>query len=133
MTRVKASLGTIPLLRVSGELDHLGGSELCAVGREALGADGRVLLLDLSQCSYLDSGGLGALFGLLRDLGPEGVLGLIGVNQEVCRILEIVGLPRMASLRLFADAAEASAALAADRPSADAQGSTQADAGPGRR
>ncbi len=124
MTVVKASLGRIPLLRVSGELDHSGGSELCAVGREELGADGRVLLLDLSECTYLDSGGLGALFGLLRDLGPEGVLGLIGVNQDVCRILEIVGLPRMASLKLFADTAQASAVLAAEHPAADAEGST---------
>lgn len=118
MTVVKGSLGTIPLLRVSGELDHLGGSELCAVGREELGTDGRFLLLDLSQCTHIDSGGLGALIGLLGELGSQGVLGLIGVNHDVCRILEIVGLPRMASLRLFADAAEASAALTGeDSPS----------------
>jgi anti-anti-sigma factor len=121
------------LLRVSGELDHYGGSQLCAVGREELGADGRVLLLDLSECIYVDSGGLGALFGLLRDLGSEGVLGLIGVNQDVCRILEIVGLPRLASLRLFADAEEASAVLAAEGPAVGAHRSIQPDGGLGRR
>lgn len=118
---VRASLGAIPLLRVSGELDHFGGNELCAAGREELGADGHVLLCDLSECVYIDSGGLGALFGLLRDLGQDGVLGLIGVNQDVCRILEIVGLPRMASLRLFADAAEAHAALGVEDPPVDDQ------------
>ena len=112
------SLGTTPLIRVSGELDHLSGTELSVVGRQELGRDGRVLLLDLTQCSYIDSGGLGALFKLLREMGPRGMLGLIGVNQDVFRILEIVGLPRMASLRSFKDIAEARAALA---PDADAR------------
>lgn len=114
MTVVKGSLGTIPLLRVSGDLDHLAGTDLGAVGLAELGTGGRFLLLDLTECTCIDSGGLGALFGLLRELGPNGVLGLIGVNPDICRILEIVGLPRMASLRLFADAAEAYAALAGE-------------------
>ena len=129
MAVVKATLETIPLLRVSGELDHIGGNELCALGREQLGPAGRILLLDLSECTYIDSGGLGALFGMLRDLGPEGVLGLVGVNQDVCRILEIVGLPRLASLRLFVDAAEAAAFFASENPSTSDQASTQSDAG----
>jgi len=115
---IAGSLGPIPLLRVTGELDHLGGSELSDVAGEVLGADGRLLLLDLSLCTYIDSGGLGALFGLLGEMGPEGILGLIGVSRDVCRVLDIVGLPRMASLRLFADADEACAALAASAPSA---------------
>ena len=110
----KGFLGKIPLLKVSGELDHFGGTDLCAAGREVLGADGKVLLLDLSECVYIDSGGLGALFGLLRDLGSAGVLGLIGVNPDVCRILEISGLPRMATLRLFADVAQAYAVLSGE-------------------
>jgi anti-anti-sigma factor len=125
----KAFLGAIPLLRVSGELDHSGGVDLCGAGREVLGDDGQVLLLDLSECIYIDSGGLGALFGLLRDLGSGGVLGLVGVNPDVCRILEIVGLPRMASLRLFADVAQASAAMTAEQNAADVQRSPPPDAG----
>ncbi len=133
MTVDKAFLGTIPLLKVSGELDHFGGSDLCAAGRELLGAEGQVLLLDLSECIYIDSGGLGALFGLLRDLGSEGVLGLIGVDPDVCRILEIVGLPRMASLRLFADFAEAFTFLAAQNPGAYARESVKPDGGRDRR
>jgi anti-anti-sigma factor len=133
VTVVIASLGTAPLLRVSGELDHFGGSELCAVGREVLGANGRVLLLELSECTYIDSGGLGTLFGLLRDLGPDGVLGLIGVNQDVCRILDIVGLPRLASLRLFADAAEASDFLVVEYLEAGSPGSIEPSTGARRQ
>jgi len=114
VTIVKGSLGTTPLIRVAGELDHLSGTELSAVGRQELGVEGRVLLLDLTQCTYIDSGGLGALFKLLREMGPMGMLGLIGVNSDVFRILEIVGLPRMASLRSFKNIAEARAALAPD-------------------
>jgi anti-anti-sigma factor len=121
------------MLRVSGELDHTGGRELRALGREQLGGTAQVLLLELSECTYIDSGGLGALFGLLGDLGPEGVLGLIGVNQEVCRIIEIVGLPRLASLRLFADVAQAAAFFAAEDARCDDQGSARSNARLGER
>jgi anti-anti-sigma regulatory factor len=49
------SVGEIPLLQVSGDLDHLGGPELLEAAHGELGSDGRFLLLDITQCTCIDS------------------------------------------------------------------------------
>jgi anti-anti-sigma regulatory factor len=70
-----------------------------------------MLLLDLSDCSYADSGGLGSLFSVLQILAPRGLLGVFGANRDVYRLLEMVGLVRTPVFRVFSDEKAVRAAL----------------------
>ncbi len=100
-----------PLLKVAGDLDRSSGSKVIEWGEEALGESNRLLLLDLSDCAHVDSGGLGSLFTLLQVMAPRGVLGVYGVNPDVYRLMEMVGLISTPAFRVFADEAAARAAL----------------------
>ena len=100
-----------PLLKVAGDLDRSNGSRVVEWGEEVYGEGSRVLLLDLSECPHMDSGGLGSLFSLLQILAPRGVLGVYGANSEVYRLMEMVGLISTPSFRVFSDEAEVRAAL----------------------
>jgi anti-anti-sigma factor len=70
---------------------------------EALGGGAQVVLLDLSEVSYIDSGGLSVLFSVARRLRPDGWLGVIDPNPNIRRLLELVGLLVDPSFRVFAD------------------------------
>ena len=104
-------LDGIPLLKVNGDLDRAAGSKLLQWGEEASGGGGRLLLLDLSDCLYVDSGGLGSLFGLLQLLSPRGVVVAFGANADVGRLLETVGLLDTPAFRVYDAEADVRAAL----------------------
>lgn len=103
----------VPLLAIEGELDHSSKEE----ARDAVNAilhgafPPRNLLVDLSDCTYLDSGGLGVLFSALRALPEEGWLGLIGVTPEVKRILTYAGLLDMQRVHFFLSTTDAASSL----------------------
>ena len=73
---------------------------------------GDIILVDLSQVSYIDSGGLSVLFSAARRLRDKGWLGLIAPNTSVRRLLEIVGVLADPGFRVFPDRAAATALLA---------------------
>lgn len=106
-----SSLGEIPLLELDGEIDH----STCGVVETALNdiLDGgcTVVLLDLRQVAYLDSGGICVLLSAARRLRGNGWLGLISPNENVSRLLEIVGLLADPAVRAFSSRAEAETAL----------------------
>ena len=104
-------LDQIPMLKVAGALDRTNGSKVVAWGEEALKAGSRILLLDLSDCSYVDSGGLGSLFTILQILAPRGLLGVFGANHDVYRLIETVGLVSTPVFRVFSDEKAVQAAL----------------------
>ena len=112
MEIVEASLNGIPLLKVTGEVDHSTSPVLSAAIQKVLSQERSRLLLDLSECPYLDSGGLAVILATVLQVRTEGWLGVIGVNANVLRLLTIVGLTAEQCLRLFASATEASRALA---------------------
>jgi anti-anti-sigma factor len=104
-------LDQIPLLKVTGDLDRNNGSKAVEWAEQALGGGDRLLLLDLSDCSYVDSGGLGSLFAILQILNPRGVIGIYGASAEVYRLMELVGLVSTPAFRVFSDEAAVRAAL----------------------
>jgi anti-anti-sigma factor len=106
------SLCGVPLLQIVGDIDHFSSSELDGAVQEALGDTGVRLLLDLSECAYLDSGGLGVLLMTLRRVRDKGWLGVIGCNRDVSRLFLISGLHSDPGFRIFSDSKAASAALA---------------------
>ena len=104
-------LDQIPLLKVTGDLDRNNGSKAVEWAEQALGGGDSLLLLDLSDCLYVDSGGLGSLFTILQILNPRGIIGIYGASAEVYRLMEMVGLVSTPSFRVFSDEAAVRAAL----------------------
>jgi anti-anti-sigma factor len=112
MEVVQTTLSGIPVLRIVGEVDHANSSEVDAAAKAALALGGSRLLVDLTDCSYIDSAGLGVLLSVHKMVQDTGWLGVIGAKAGVLRLLEIVGLTTGPSFRLFSDVQEASATLA---------------------
>ena len=97
----------VPLLRISGEVDHLTAPRFQAGIERSLGGETVALLVDLTQCPFMDSGGLNVLLrAVLRQQESGAWLGVIGANSSLMRIFEIVGLTTKQEFRLFTDLAE---------------------------
>ncbi|MCL5736651.1 MAG: STAS domain-containing protein [Actinobacteria bacterium] len=110
------TLEDVPFLHVRGEIDHGTCASLQTVLDELFDKGHTVVLLDLQEVSYIDSGGLSVLLGGVRGLRDRGWLGVIGPNANVRRLLEIVGLLVDRSFRVFEDQKVAEAALSQRTP-----------------
>jgi anti-sigma B factor antagonist len=111
MEILESSLSGVPVLRIDGEVDHSTAPALQQSIQKALRAAGMRVLLDLSACPFLDSGGLSVLLSALADLPEDGLLGVIGARPDLLRIFGIVGLLTLPGFRVFSDTEEAVAAL----------------------
>ena len=101
MEVVAYSFGGVPLLSLAGDFDHNSVSSFSEEAEEALGKDGSRLLLQLTDCPYIDSGGIGCLLSSLRRVRDQGWLGVIAPSPDVLRLLQIVGLTIDPSFRVF--------------------------------
>jgi anti-anti-sigma factor len=93
----------VPLIYVRGELDHQTAPQLRAAIGEESASSPRALILELSETSYLDSGGLSVLFDTLTALRGTGWLGVVGAVSPVARLLEMTGLTEQPDFRTFPD------------------------------
>lgn len=94
MVRVRQE-GTSILLEVEGELDLARAPELREAAEQAWAAapGARNLVVDLRAVTFLDSSGLGVLFGRLREVRERGGrLALVVPRGAVRRVLERGGL-----------------------------------------
>lgn len=107
-----SQLGNTPLVEAHGDIDHNNCGSVDAALSEALDQGNVVVLLDLRDVAYIDSGGLSVLLSGVRHLRDRGWLGVVGPNPNVRRLLEIVGLLVDPNFRIFDDLAEAEAAVA---------------------
>jgi anti-anti-sigma factor len=107
----EGSLLGVPLLAINGEIDHSTAGEFDAAVQRNLRPD-KTLFLDVSECPYLDSGGLAVLLSLVRQTRPAGRVGVIGPSSNLIRLLQIVGLASDANFRMFPTREEASAFVA---------------------
>jgi anti-sigma B factor antagonist len=80
------------VLSVSGEIDIATVGEFASAAREQLA--GGPLLIDLHGVSFMDSSGLRALIGLLRECEQEGWTFVIGgdLHRNVKQLLEMTGM-----------------------------------------
>jgi len=101
----------VPLLYLKGEVDHQTASRLRVVIDEEWGSRPHVIILDLSEVTYVDSGGLSLIFDTLARLDEGGWLGAVGTTPPVARIMEMTGLTDRPELRMFPDLAAAITAL----------------------
>jgi len=105
------SLGVAPLLEVRGDIDHNTCGAIEVAVNEALETGNDIVLLDVSEVTYIDSGGLSVLLSAVRTLRNRGWLGVISPNANVRRLLEIVGLLVDPTFRVFVDRSEAEDSL----------------------
>ena len=103
MEIVRYSFGGIPLLSLAGDFDHAAVTSFTEESQGALGEGGGRLLLQLTDCPYIDSGGVGCLISSLRQVGGHGWLGVIDPHPDVLRVLKMVGLTIDPSFRVFSD------------------------------
>ena len=100
-----------PIFEIRGEIDHSNASVLSAAVDEPLEQGANIILLDLSEVDYIDSGGVSVLLSTVRRLRNRGWLGVVNPNGNVRRLLEIVGLTVDHGFRLFDNREAATDAL----------------------
>ena len=103
----------VPILQISGEIDHFVAPKLQRQIDDLIDADAVKLIFDFTKVDYLDSGGIGVLFNAMQQLLPrEGTMGIVCVEPNLIRILELVGLfNKKTNVFLFKDREEALAAM----------------------
>ena len=107
----KTALSGLPVLKVIGDVDHSTASALEEAVEGAISADGLPLLLDLTDCPYLDSGGLSVIISAVRKVRGKSWLGVITPNANLSRLFELVGLTAEPGFRVVSSSGEATAAL----------------------
>lgn len=87
------------VLRITGEIDVYTAPELRERVVHLIDNGTRHLIIDLSQVTFLDSTGLGALVGSLKRLRTHGgSLKLVTSTERVMEIFRITGLNRAFAL-----------------------------------
>lgn len=109
--RVEAeSNGSLHTVSVAGELDQSTAPELRTALADAIGDQTRGLLVDLSDCNFIDSTGLSLLVETKRRLAEDQRrFGVCCADADVRRLLELTGIDQ--AVNLFDTRAEAVAAL----------------------
>jgi stage II sporulation protein AA (anti-sigma F factor antagonist) len=92
---------------VSGELDHIGSPALEEALQVHLRAGNHRLILDLSSCPYIDSGGLAVIMTTVADLRDDGLLAIVAPDISTRRLLEVVGLYDQKRCAVFRDEPQA--------------------------
>jgi anti-sigma B factor antagonist len=87
--------GTLTL-RVSGDLELATADQLGDAVAEWLGI--RELVIDLSDCNFIDSSGIRAMVGCKHDIGPDATLRVVGVAPNVERTLRLAGVDSLLEL-----------------------------------
>jgi anti-anti-sigma factor len=82
-------------VRLSGEIDIFTSAALRRRLMDTLHCSTNLLILDLSEVTFCDAGGLGVLVGIQRRARPMGItLALIAPRPFMSRLLRITGLDR---------------------------------------
>jgi anti-anti-sigma factor len=110
---IRKSLASIPLLEIEGDIDHASTDVFDKAARDCLDG-GQRLLLDLTRCGYIDSGGLAVLIYLTRRLTPWGWLGIVVTSKNILRLFDAVGLDAYPGFRIFGSISDARHSLEAE-------------------
>lgn len=112
MTTRRTDLNGIPLIVAEGDIDRATCGAVDDLFDQAISEGHDIVLLDLAEVTYIDSGGLSILFAAGRRVRDAGWVGLVAPNASVRRLLELVGAVADPAFRMFEDRSEAEAALA---------------------
>ena len=111
MRVTQSQVHTVPVLHVTGDVDHAAAPVLEESVDAALAEGDSCILFDLEACPYLDSGGVSVLLHTLKRVKPGGWLGVVDPTPDVLRILSLVGFGMDPNFRVFAGLDEARAAV----------------------
>jgi anti-sigma B factor antagonist len=102
----------VHIVHIRGEVDMSHEDELRGELRAAVAAEPRGIVVDLTECEFIDSSGVRALL-LSREAqhSEDGVepLAVAASSEQILRILSVMGLDRVIPIRPTAE--EAAAAL----------------------
>jgi anti-anti-sigma factor len=127
MNVIESAVDGIPLIVVEGDLDQSSKAVVLDAVRDIFhGAfPPQNLLVDLTECAFLDSGGLSVLLSVLAKLPPGGWLGIIGASAGTNRVLEYTGFLDHDRVRFFSSLSDAAASLAREKRLLQAHERTQ--------
>jgi anti-anti-sigma factor len=117
MDVVESTIGGVPLIVIDGDLDQSSKQ----VVRDAVSGvlsgpyPPQNLLFDLTDCTFIDSGGLSVLLSAMGQLPAQGWLGLIGVSSGANRVLTYTGFLDTDKVRFFSSPSDAAASLAREK------------------
>jgi len=97
--------GSVNRLRLIGRIE----SDLIASIRSAMSNGGAHKSLDLSEVTFIDSSGLGALIASLKVIGDDGEIALCGAREAVANMFKLTRMNKV--FRMFSVPEDAAAAL----------------------
>ncbi|MBN1629604.1 MAG: STAS domain-containing protein [Thermoleophilia bacterium] len=122
MNVTEGAIGGVPLIVVDGDLDRSSKQVIRDavddIFRGAYPPQG--LLFDLTDCTFLDSGGISVLLYVLEQLPADGWLGVVGASAGTNRVLTYTGFLDSDKVRFFSSRGDAAASLAREKRLAQA-------------
>ena len=117
MKLTESSIEGVPLIVVEGDLDQASKRGAHRAVDDALRGPYSTgsLFIDLTNCAFVDSGGLGVLLSAVEQLPAEGWLGIIGATAGTNRVLTYTGFLDSDKVRFFSSTTDAAASLARER------------------
>ena len=96
------------IVRVAGEADMSHEEELRAELRRAVASDATAIVVDLTECEFIDSTGVRALL-LSREaqgseMGSQG-MAVAASSEQILRVLSVMGIDRVIPIRPTVDEA----------------------------
>jgi anti-sigma B factor antagonist len=90
---VESEQSGMPVLRAQGEIDVASAPEFHASLSDLIREDTEILIVDLSEVSFMDSTGLGVLVGVEKQMSEAGhEMRLVVTQPQITRLLELTGL-----------------------------------------
>jgi anti-anti-sigma factor len=93
------------ILSVSGEIDLLTAPQLTEAVLEALKAESRCLIIDLTGTTFLSSAGMQVLIDAQSAMSPSGHLGIVANGPATAGTMKLIGLDRILTISSTVDAA----------------------------
>jgi anti-sigma B factor antagonist len=100
------------VVRVTGEVDMSHEEQLRAELHRAVEADTKGIVVDLTECEFIDSSGIRALLLTREEKHPDGrseTLAVAASSDQILRILGVMGLDQVIPIKPTVE--EAAAAL----------------------
>ncbi len=105
--KIEVTKEIVPVIEITGEVDYFRAPELESAIDDLILDGNRNLLFDFSKADYIDSGGIEVLIGTLRKISKVGRLNFVSSNDDVVRLLDLVGVSRYSTFSLFSSKDEA--------------------------